>query len=508
MKLKIVRLLLLMLALCMSITTAVACNRSDEKEKETESDTVEDVSDDVYPFPDSIELADKELNIYNFSEYYNAIIYTDTDDYSDKIPQEVYDRNAYFADRYGIDVIEHQLAFTTRTVAFAESTTTLSNNHFAGDDIYDIAYVSLNEQYTLISTGVMRNLAELSTIDLTADWWDPQLSKSYVLKDGACYVASSPLNLMPYELTWLVFFNQALAEERGLPDLFEYVRNGEWTIETMLKTVRDYGVITENAEGGYTFDANGTAVYGVAVHSAGAPKLLTGFDITFIQEKDDAVVPYKFACSSTDDFAKANEWLLQLFDRNSGMAIGTDVEDDLVNSPDGYVPVFQAGRSLFLHAELKSGMTMKKVLNSSVNYGMLPQPKLDAEQTNYYTTTGASVMLLGIPTINDEAEAAGAAADVLSYLSYRDVLPVYYDDYVSFRNVSDPDSLDMLDNYIMPGRRLEIGVAYGWTATFMSAYAPLIYKQQSTGAVTLANIVSVNTKTTNSLINKFFTGSN
>lgn len=507
MKQTIVRLLLLMLALCMVCGSMVACK---EEPQEKPADDVETQDpDDKYPYPDKIELDDDELNIFNFDYYYNAIIYTDVEDYSgDKIAEEVYDRNAYFADKYGIDVVEEKMAFTHRTAAFQESTTKISTAHMGGNAIYDIAYVSLNEQYTLIASGMLQNLSEVPTLNLNAEWWDPQLSSSYILKDGACYVASSPLNLMPYELTWLTFFNRDMVTQRGLPDLFDYVRNGEWTIENMLRLVLENGIINENSNGGYDFDASGTATYGIAVHSAGAPKLLTGFELNFIQDRDHDTVPYQFACNNAEDFSKANEWLLRMFDRNSGMAIGSDFEDDLDGHPEGYVPVFQSGRTLFLHAELKSGMTMKKILNSEINYGMLPQPKLDTEQKNYYTTTGASVMLFGIPSINrKEIEAIGAAADVLSYLSYRDVLPVYYDDYVSFRNVSDPDSLDMLNNYIMPGRRLEIGVAYGWTAEFTSDYASLIYNMgASSGGVTLANIISTKTRNINSMIGNFFTG--
>ncbi len=503
MKQTIIKALLLLLVLCMASTVMVAC-KEDAPSTNTDDENVTEAPDEKYPFPETIEIDDKELNIFNFDKYYNAIIYTDTEEYGDNISVKVYDRNAYFYSKYKIDVVEVPFEFTGREASFPAATTHLSNLYNAGDDVYDIAYVSLNEQYSLVKSGVMTDLNTVSSLDLSAEWWDPQLSSSYVLSDGKQFVASSPLNLMPYEMTWLVFFNQDMAEVRGVPNLFEYVRQGEWTVETMLKTIKDCGIITENADGGYTFDAAGTATYGFAVHHASPFCLLEGFDITFIQKQDKQDAPYLFSNVKADDFTKANDWLTELFTRTTGMAIGSDHEDNLVDHPEGYVPVFHSNRALFLHAELKSGMTLKKILNSEVFYGMLPQPKLNTNQKNYYTTTSSSLMLLGIPSTSDEKEDVGMAADVLSYLSYRDLLPVYYDDYVSHRNANDKESLEMLNDYIMPGRRLDVGVVYSWTKGFMETYNSLIYTQTAQGGSTLGNIVTNNMRSINKEIRDFF----
>ena len=504
MKRTIVRFLLLLLVLCTVSTAFVAC-KDDAGNTNTGGDVVTDDPNETYPFPAEITLDDKELNILNFSEYYNAIIYTDTDDYGDNIATKVYDRNAYFYDRYKIDVVEHKLQFEERIKSFGESTTQLTNLRNAGDDIYDITYVSINEQYTLLSSGIMTDLKTVSTLNLEADYWDPQLSSSYVLKNGAQYVASSPLNLMPYEMTWLIFFNQNMAEEKGLPDLFEYVRQGEWTIENMLKIINDYGIVSpDSISGDYTFDASGNATYGVAVHHCTGSVLLQGFDITFIAEQnEEGKPPYKFSCNNSDAFYKASDLLQTLCTRSTGMAIGSDWEAD-PDHPEGYVPVFNSGRALFLNAELKSGMTLKKILNSEVYYGMLPLPKYSTDQKSYYTTAASAVMLFGIPVMNDEKEATGLAADVLSYLSYRDVLPVYYNDYVTHRNASDAESLEMLNDYIMPGRRLDIGIIYGWTKSFTETYEMIIYKQTEYGGSTIGNIITNNTRNINSTIREFF----
>ena len=151
-------------------------------------------------------------------------------------------------------------------------------------------------------------------------------------------------------------------------------------------------------------------------------------------------------------------------------------------------------------------MTLKKKLASEVYYGMLPQPKLNSDQEGYYTTMTPNLILFGIPSVNTNKEAIGQAGDVLSYLSYRDLLPVYYGDYVTHRNASDAESMEMLNDYIMPGRRLDIGWVYGWSSTFISAYAPLIYQGTSVGGNTLANVIDNTTRGINQKIRTFFFG--
>ena len=53
----------------------------------------------------------------------------------------------------------------------------------------------------------------------------------------------------------------------------------------------------------------------------------------------------------------------------------------------------------------------------------------------------------------------------MAYLSYKDVLPVYYDSNLSYRSLSDPEAVEML-NIIRDTRCFETSLLYGWTTEF------------------------------------------
>lgn len=504
MKSRLVKILLFVLALCTVLAVFPSCAKDGEDDGGTVN-TIETSEEEEYVLPDEISFSDGELNILNFDKYYNAIIYIDTDDTTTKVTKSVYARNRDFEETYGVKVVEEKHQFIGREQSFPTLTNAVSTASLAGDDIYDIVYVSLSDQQTLLTSGMLKNLNDVSTLNLDEKWWDRETSASYILEDGKTYVASSPLNLMSYEMSWVVLFNKKMTEELSVANLFDYVRAGEWTIEKMLQIIRQYGVISTNSDGSYTYDPNGTARYGIAVHNASPGHFLMGSGIDFIQAREDGTVPYKYGCSNSDTFSTVSDLLLQLFDRSAGMAIGSDYEDDVVNHPEGYVPVFGRGDALFLNCELKSGMTLKKIIASEVDYGILPVPKYSADQKSYITDMANSTMMLAIPAINDEAEMTGLAADVLSYLSYRDVLPVYYGEYVSYQNANDPDSLEMLDTYIMPGRTRDKGMVYGWTKSLIASYNAIIYNEgKPSGGISLANILNAYAKTINAEIKSFY----
>lgn len=500
MKQNLTKILLLLLVLCSVASCAVGCkNNKEPSNTNTEQETLDSILDNKYDFPETIKLKDNELNIFNLSEFHNAIIYVDTEDYSDKIPQAVYDRNRGFEEHYGVLVNETKFQFTTnRKTTFNNAMIELNKLHQAGDDLYDAVYVSLYDQASLLSSGYLRDMNSISTLNLTAEWWDPTLTSSYMLNDGKCYVASSPLNLMSYETTYVNFFNPAIVEQRNIENMFALVRSGEWTIEKMLNIITESGVVTPNSDGSFTFDGSGTAVYGMAVHTQSPMRFLRGADISFVNL--NAKGKYRFTCNNADGFYQISDLLLRLFDIESGYVTGTDVEDQAADHPEGYVPVFNAGRSLFLNAELKCGMTLKKKLNTEVVYSILPMPKYNQEQKSYISECSNNTLMMAVPILNSDAEAAGLALDTLSYMSYRDVLPIYYNDYISYRGLNDADSLEMLNQYIMPGRCLELGLCYGWTADFVDTYNKILGHDVDES---LANILTVNARGINDKIKSF-----
>lgn len=124
------------------------------------------------------------------------------------------------------------------------------------------------------------------------------------------------------------------------------------------------------------------------------------------------------------------------------------------------------------------------------------------DQENYIADVSNSTMFLAIPKSNRSPGASATAIDALTYMSYSQVMPIYYDQYISYRGLNDKDSLEMLNKYIMPGRIIDRGILYNWTNDFVDSYNQAIFNGTS-----YSNLVAINTKPVNSKIKSFFSGS-
>jgi hypothetical protein len=114
--------------------------------------------------------------------------------------------------------------------------------------------------------------------------------------------------------------------------------------------------------------------------------------------------------------------------------------DDLSN-PIGYMSLFAADRALFLTCELKSAM-QERAMEST--FGLVPMPKLDEKQENYRSLVTYTTEFLTIPKTQDKLSEAGLILDALTYESWRDVLPVYYDITVSQKGLRNAESIEMM----------------------------------------------------------------
>ena len=80
--------------------------------------------------------------------------------------------------------------------------------------------------------------------------------------------------------------------------------------------------------------------------------------------------------------------------------------------------------------------------------------------------------------------------DALAYESYRDVLPVYYEQKVSQKGLRNDDSIEMLD-IVRANRYTNFGEIFGWTNALQHA----IHGKVSTGRGDIASLIASNMKT-------------
>jgi len=124
----------------------------------------------------------------------------------------------------------------------------------------------------------------------------------------------------------------------------------------------------------------------------------------------------------------------------------------------------------FISTGLANGQTLfateilKFVRNYRTNereFGILPMPKFDANQTGYHTYVAVSAPLLIIPAGNPDLQTTGIITEAMAAEGNRTIMPAYYEVSINGKFVRDVESIDML-NIAFATRKYDMGVVFNW----------------------------------------------
>ena len=80
------------------------------------------------------------------------------------------------------------------------------------------------------------------------------------------------------------------------------------------------------------------------------------------------------------------------------------------------------------------------------DFGVLPNPKYDENQKDYFSYVYHGVSMYMIPVLaKDRADFIGYALETMAYESHNTVTPAYYDVTLLNKSQRDPDSYEMMD---------------------------------------------------------------
>ena len=188
---------------------------------------------------------------------------------------------------------------------------------------------------------------------------------------------------------------------------------------------------------------------------------------------------YQFTADTNPRFTQVWEALIDFYGPDNGIHV-LGSSDDLL--PNGYFNIFMSERSLFLHAELK-GATMLREWEG--NFGLLPQPKFDSAQEHYNSNVFSTCLSFCIPNTNTNLERTGRIVDYLTYESYAELMPRYYDIHVSLKALGKQESIDVLA-LIRGTRGCEVAGPFGWGGGLGNALAALAQNNEMAIASTIA----------------------
>lgn len=342
----------------------------------------------------------------------------------DAINDSVYERNSLIEETYNVTI---KLETHSETTNESTPNTLVQNSVMAGSDDYDLLTTHIINGGNSVLKNIFLNFNNIDYVDLSKPYWNQGALNAFTIGTKT-YLALSDLCFSSNDNTHCMVYNKELAKNYNVGDIYEIVKNNEWTYDkfrTMCENVSN----DTNGDGKMTEDD----LYGYFIGGgSGLINWMFAADL-HVMAKDENNLPYlDFFSEKTVD---AYTWTYNLHHSDDSFYIASWV--------DKKVPIIFGGdHALFMTTQIG---VIEDLRDMESDFGVLPYPKWSAEQETYYHYVDGHAAIMAVPKTVGDIERTGILLEALSYESYKSVLPLYFDVMVTKKNVRDEQSGEMLE---------------------------------------------------------------
>lgn len=440
---------LLPLAMSLALLT-VSCGNSsgqaDSGQTTSSSETVQTPAETEfqYDYP-KLDCGGEDFSILNTSTNWGFYTYLDFDELTgETLDDTIFNRNRFVEDGFNVN-------FAIEEVNTDSMYDHYRNTIMSGDAVYDVAFCRANKMSSLILENCLWNLNDIDTFRFDNPWWNTDVMEASTIGDyDQLFIASSDISMYGMQGTAVIYFNEnLLADLNGTPP-YDLVREGKWTLDCL----KEYMALGANLNGdeSFAFGVGKSATYGLMSFEDVVIDLLVGAGQNYVKIDSDRL-PY-FAAES-EQFYDAAKKIADMLSASGEFLFLNGSAD----TGEHYEVAFKNDRTLMIVGQIKSASKFRDMQSS---YGILPEPKYDEDQEKYYCYRSGNTPVMSIPITCADPERVGVIMDAMSYLSWRDVLPVFYGTTLSQKQLRNEDSLEMLE-IISESRYFDVARVYGWS---------------------------------------------
>ncbi len=466
---------ILFAALILSAT--VGCGSDPETPLPTETTDIPAVSETVTETeaPSYIDLLPAEVSFpdTNFHIGYVAVpdystmnecAFTLEEAQGDIINEAIYQRNLQTSEKLGVSITAEQMCNS-----WADMQTTLARLVKSGDCPYDTVIGPVVWQFRSSLTDMLIDMNTLDSIDFSHAWWDTDVIKNmYSLGTNNIYFASGDINYHDDYGQHCLIFNKKLCDTYDLAYPYQLVLDGKWTYDKLKEYCMNFGLdlngdsrMDQNDLFGYI--GNTGALNNVFLPSAGENVITVNDDLTVTLNASDRL--YSVVNSFFTDFENRDVYCIM--ERELGYDIGNTV------FPTGHA-LFCGNAMVHLIADYRVSM--------EDDFGILPHPKFDESQKNYYSMLNqVYATAYSIPITNENPEQTGWILDVMGYYSQDTLYPAVIEKNIKTKAMRDEESIAMLD-ILFDSKFYELG---GWGTKIYENINTLVMKGENTYSSTL-----------------------
>jgi ABC-type glycerol-3-phosphate transport system substrate-binding protein len=345
------------------------------------------------------------------------------------VSDAIYERNSKVEERFNI-----KLKYNIIDGAWSSQNTflnTLNSSILAGDGEYDMVAGYQAYMITPAMEGYFLNILDMDEIDTNAPWWSKKCNDSITV-NNRLYMTTGDIAISLWENIYVMFFNKQLAEDNKLPDLYEIVKNGQWTVDKLYELS---STVSRDINGDTKFDDQD--LYGFACSKVNHTRMWqVACNLPITTPDKDGFMVLSF---NTERTQNALEKLVNLYKLQSSYsnfeALG---EPGQLKEPT----MFIENRAMFVTAFLGAASTLRDM---NTDFGIIPYPKLDENQDEYRTTAHNSTSMICFPKTVRDPQMSAIIAEALCAESYRHVIPKYYEISLKTKISRDESSEEMID---------------------------------------------------------------
>lgn len=287
----------------------------------------------------------------------------------------------------------------------------------------------------IVMDGVCYDFNQLPYIDLTQDYWAPNMHEDLTIADKMM-MATCDISMNRIAWASVYFFNKTMMDELNLEYPYSYVTSNTWTFDVLLSQIlaasQDDGDQIWTVYDRYGMAGSGSV--GLPIGCANIPSVTRredgSFEIPPVNERlvslytewSKKMITYSYAFANF----KMDEWLT---------TVDQSQYESVYKAARG--AEFGSGRILYFGGSLDMTGEFTDV---PFQYGVCPGPKYDTTD-EFSSGIDTCAPLFAIPKQAD-LEFAGMIMEYLAYESEQHLLPAFYDQTLKTKRMDDEQSRD------------------------------------------------------------------
>jgi len=352
------------------------------------------------------------------------------------INDAVLERNNLLSEKLNVVVVEQRNSSPYTTMKTAVT---------AQSDDFDTVTDGLSRLASTVANGIIYDYREIPEVKMENGWWDQHLISGMSVANKVFFMTGD-ISIMDNYGTWCMMFNKDILNDNGLENPYDLVHEGKWTLDklaemSLVTTVDLNGDGKWTADDQYGFISESYNTYGLYI--------CFGEKITDKDENDLPVFVYSEE-SAINSIIKSLE--VQYSNGcNMGLFPGLSREAQ-----------FKAGGGLFYFAGM---INITAFRDSETDFGIIPAPKYDEAQEQYYSTYSPENMTAySIPVTVADTARVGDILEAMAAFSAYTLTPAYYDKTLMGKSVRDAESEPMIE-LILNSRNFDLGSIFDWGGT-------------------------------------------